>query len=413
MTIDTSALTGGGGGGGSTGGALSSTGFVAAPLRSNGLIATLTSPVRLADTSASGAPIPSGSSRCFQVSGQNGIPADSTAVVLNVTATGYDTNGWLTVYPGGQAPPPTSTVSFSTGEYAVANGTITQVGAGNQVCVSVGSVDGSQSTAHVILDATGFLPTGAASQLAMLQFPLRVTDTHASNAPIASGSSQCFQITGLAGIPSGAAAVVLNVTASGYTDSGWLTVYPNGQDIPATSTLNFDKSQYAVANNAIVRVGDAGQVCVNVGTLNAGSGGSHVVLDAIGYLTSSGLAKLAMLTAPERVVDTRPSDDGAIGAGSTRCFPVAGVADIPASATAVAVNLTAVGFDSQGWLTAYPAGSPLPATSSLNFDPSAYALANGTIVGLGSNGQLCINVGTLPGSGSSHVLVDVVGYLTP
>ena len=210
-----------------------------------------------------------------------------------------------------------------------------------------------------------------------------------------------------------AAAVVLNVAATGHTNNGWLSIYPNGEPIPATSILNFDQSEYAVANSAIVRLGDEGQVCVSAGMLNSTTGSSHALLDAVAYLTSAGAAKLTMLSSPERVVDSRTTDAGAIADGSTRCFPVAGVADIPASATAVAVNLTAVAYNARGWLTAYPDGQPMPATSSLNFDPSEYALANAAIVGLGSNGQLCISVGMLNSvPGSSHAIVDVVGYFT-
>jgi len=48
----------------------------------------------------------------------------------------------------------------------------------------------------------------------------------------------------------------------------------------------------------------------------------------------------------------------------------------------------------------------------LNFDTSEYAMANGTIVAIGSGGQVCVNVGTINGApGSANVLLDVVGYL--
>jgi hypothetical protein len=56
----------------------------------------------------------------------------------------------------------------------------------------------------------------------------------------------------------------------------------------------------------------------------------------------------------------------------------------------------------------------VPATSTLNFDTTEYAMANGAIIGLGGGGQLCINVGTVSSApGSSQVILDVVGYLLP
>jgi hypothetical protein len=244
----------------------------------------------------------------------------------------------------------------------------------------------------------------------MLSSPVRLADTRSAGGPVASGASRCFQVAGVVGIPMDAAAVVLNVTAAGQTTNGWLTAFPNGQPVPATSTVNFDRSQYAMATNAIMRVGPGGQICVNVGTINSVPGSSHIILDAQGYLTQAGLAKLPMLSSPQRVVDTRTSS-GPIATGTSRCFTIGGVMGVPANATGLVLNVTAVGYVTPGWLTAYPSGLPLPATSSLNFDTSEYAMANGAIVGLGG-GQLCVGQGT-PNSipGDSNVILDVVGYL--
>jgi hypothetical protein len=121
----------------------------------------------------------------------------------------------------------------------------------------------------------------------------------------ATGNSRCFTIAGVSGIPSTAAAIVMNVTAVDYGTRDWLTVYPNGQAVPATSTTTFDTSEYAVANGAIVRVGNSGQVCVSVGTINSAPGSSNVVLDVTGYLTATRITQMPMLATPQRPVDTR------------------------------------------------------------------------------------------------------------
>jgi hypothetical protein len=74
------------------------------------------------------------------------------------------------------------------------------------------------------------------------------------------------------------------VTAVGYATKGWLTAYPSGQDVPATSTLNFDTTEYAMANGAIIPLGSGGQLCVSVGTLNSAPGSANVIVDVVGYL---------------------------------------------------------------------------------------------------------------------------------
>jgi thermitase len=378
-----------------------------------GLIQNFTVPQRIADSRSAGGPIGAGASRCFSVAGLNGIPLDAAAVVLNVTAVGYNTPGWLTVYPNGQAVPATSTLNFDTSEYALANGTIMRLGSSGQVCVNVGTVSSLPGSSHAILDATGYLSATALAQLPMLTSPQRLVDTRSAGGAIATGGSRCFSVAGVAGIPADVAAVVLNVTAVGYGTKGWLSAYPSGQPVPATSTLNFDTTEYAVANGSIMRTGTGGEVCVNVGTVNSAPGRSHVVLDVTGYLTTTGLAQLPMLTAPQRLVDTR-SSGGPISSGTSRCFTTAGLMGIPPTATAVVLNVTAVGYSTQGWLTAYLNGQAVPATSTLNFDTSEYAMANGAIIAVGAGGQVCVNVGTINSApGSSHVILDVVGYLNP
>jgi len=113
--------------------------------------------------------------------------------------------------------------------------------------------------------------------------PVRVVDTRTSGGVIETGTSRCFAVAGVSGIPADATAVVLNLTAVGYGVSGWLTAYPNGAAVPATSTVNYDPSTYAIANGVTLAVGSGGQVCVSVGTVNSAPGSSHVVLDVTGY----------------------------------------------------------------------------------------------------------------------------------
>ena len=195
-----------------------------------------------------------------------------------------------------------------------------------------------------------------------------------------------------------------------------MTLYPAGQPVPPTSTLNFAPNAYAVANGAIMRIGTGGQVCVNVGTVGSAPGGSQVILDATGYLTIAGITQVPMLPSPVRLVDTRTAAGGGpIPTGSTRCFTVTGgTSGVPTTAIAIVLNVAAVNYTTRGWVTLFPAGGQLPQTSTLNFDPSLYAMANGAVLAIGAGGQVCVNVGTINSvPGSSDVVLDAVGYLVP
>src|SRR5207245_681562 len=79
-----------------------------------------------------------------------------------------------------------------------------------------------------------------------------------------------------------------------------------------------------------------------------------------------------------------------------------------ATATAVALNLTAVGATTPTYLTVWPHGTNRPATSNLNPTTSA-AVANFAIVNLDPDGAITI----WNQAGSVNVLADIVGYYLP
>jgi beta-mannanase/chitodextrinase len=355
---------------------------------------------RLADTRSTApvGPIGAGTSRCFTVAGQAGIPMDATGVLVNLTAIGPTGQGWLTLFPNGQAVPGTSTLNFAASQFAIANNATVRIGTNGQVCVNAG-----QTGTNVLLDAVGYIPSASAAMMPLLTSPARLADTRGAGGAIAANTSRCFAVAGQSGIPTTATGVLLNITSVGYTGSGWLTTYPAGQAVPATSTLNFDTREWAIANNTYAKLGTGGQVCVA-----AGQSASQVIIDAVGYLTADGVVAMPLLASPQRLVYT-VSSGGAIAAGTSRCFTIAGQHGIPTNVKAVLLNLTATGYTADGTLTVYANGlsaAGLPATVSFD-SASETAIPNGTLVPLGSGGQLCISAG----QASAQAIVDVTGYI--
>jgi hypothetical protein len=363
-------------------------------------VVLLSAVARLADTRTT---LPAGAiaartTRCFTVAGQSGIPSDAAGVVLNLTALGPTGQGWLTLFPNGQSVPATSTLNFQANQFAIANNATVRVGTSGQVCVNAG-----QAGTNVLLDAVGYVPSANAALMPLLTSPARLVDTRSSGGAIVANTSRCFTVAGQGGIPSTATGVVLNITSVGYTGSGWLTAYPSGGATPATSTLNFDSREWAIANNTYLKLGTNGQVCVA-----AGQSASQVIVDAVGYMTTAGLAGMPLLTTPQRLVNTTVSG-GPIAAGTNRCFVIAGQKGIPSTATGVLINVTATGHTADGTLTAYASGlrqAGLPATLSFDISTES-AIPNGTLVPLGSDGQLCISAA----QSSAQAIVDVTGYL--
>jgi uncharacterized repeat protein (TIGR01451 family) len=114
--------------------------------------------------------------------------------------------------------------------------------------------------------------------------PCRVVDTRDTAGPygappLSANSERVFTITGQCGVPVNARAVAFNVTVTGSTSPGHLTMYPGGTGLPLASMLNFSAGQTR-ANNAIIPLGTGGTVAATAG-LNSGT--VHLILDINGY----------------------------------------------------------------------------------------------------------------------------------
>ena len=108
---------------------------------------------------------------------------------------------------------------------------------------------------------------------------------------------------------------------------------------------------------------------------------------------------------PSRLMDTRQTG-ASLGPASRMDLIVTGVAGVPANAKAVALNVTTVASSSMTFLRVWPAGQTMPSASVLNTDP-ARTTGAGVVSGVGGDGKVSI----YNNAGSTHVVVDVTGYL--
>jgi hypothetical protein len=115
--------------------------------------------------------------------------------------------------------------------------------------------------------------------------PCRLADTRfpAPANPLLSNTTRTFQVQGLCGIPAGAKAAALNVTAVGPNGPGHLTLWPTGITKPVVSSLNFAAGEPAIANGAIVPLA-ATVPDLSASAYVAATGGRvNLVLDVTGY----------------------------------------------------------------------------------------------------------------------------------
>lgn len=335
--------------------------------------------------------------------GGGGVPSGAAGVVLTVTAVDPAGAGNLRVYPSGEsAPPPTSTVNFVPG-HSVADAAVVATGSTPAVEVAVFG-----AATQVTVDVTGYFAAGAS--FTGVSPPVRMYDsrTSAPRGPLQPGRVYPVPVTG---VPTGATAVVLTVTAIAPSGPGNLRVYPDtgGQGStapPAVSVVNY-RPGTDTADLAVVAVPADGTV--DIATFGSSV---NVALDVTGY-TTGGYQPVA----PARILDTRTGAGGVTGPitpGSPDTVQVAGVAGVPATAQAVVMTVTAVLPQGAGNLRVFPDlygygyahGQPAPPVVSVNYIPGQDS-ADLAVVEVPADGAVGFETFGSP----VQVTMDVVGYL--
>jgi hypothetical protein len=230
---------------------------------------TVTNPDGQATTSASAilAITPSGPG--VTVTGIN-PGAGPTAGGTPVTITGTNFQADASVSLGGTA---------ATSVVVVNSGTITAVTGAHAAGVVDGAVTNPDSQSGILNNGFAY---GGNSFFTVT--PCRVLDTRRPNGSLggpalSAGGARTFVIAGQCGIPSSALSVSVNVTITGPTSGGFLTIYPAGSPVPPSSTINYAAGQTR-ANNAVPLLGASGDITVACGQP---SGTVQFILDVTGY----------------------------------------------------------------------------------------------------------------------------------
>jgi hypothetical protein len=339
------------------------------------------------------------------------VPANASAVVLNLTVTGTTSNTDIRAYPAGTPVPGASNLNAAQGQ-TVPNLVTVRIGTGGAI-----SLYNSGGTVHLIADIAGYYtPDAAGSGFAAVE-PSRVLDTRegvgSPDAKVGPAATIDLQVTGalttadggVVTVPGDARAVVLNVTATGATATTDVRVYPTptGSTVPEVSNLNVRLGQ-TTPNLVTVAVGQGGKV-----RLRNAAGSVDLIADLAGYYSASAPGRFVPV-APTRFLDTRSGVGGApipVTASGYVDLKVAGARGVPAGATAAVLNLTGTGVSASTDVRAFPVGTPtVPTVSNLNLT-RGITRANLAIVKTGSDGRIRVR----NGAGSVNLIGDLAGYM--
>ena len=324
-----------------------------------------------------------------------GLPSNTTAVTLNVTATSATASTFVAAYPTTQARRNLSMLNLTPG-HTVATQVTVGVSPGNTLRL----YNGAGSIA-LIADLEGYFTTSSSSGFTPTT-PRRVLDTRsgtgARKGKLKAGSAVTLAVPGL---PSTATSVALNVTATGVTGATVIAAYPGGRARPNASVLNPARGD-TVANLVTVPVGPGGKV-----SLYTSSADVDLVADLSGYFATGSGSRFVALS-PRRVLDTRRGFHSPWRPVATRSSLTVPVAGIPSTTRGVTLSLTATGITGSGPVLAYPAGASRPGASTLNAVVGR-SVANFVFTGVGSGGAVTL----YNGAPALHLIADLTGYFTP
>jgi RHS repeat-associated protein len=351
--------------------------------------------------------MPANTWRSVPVDGQVGIPTSGVAAVaVNFTILAPGTGGQLHADKDGVSSPNTSVnyLSYSAGE-RVSNSGIIAVGSDGKIQLM------ATSTTDLLVDVQGYYTAGDPTAGGYVPIaPTRIVDTRNGTglplAKLAAGSTTTIQVTGTSGVPSGASAVMVEMTAMNQTNStGHFTVYPSDESRPTTS-FNIPDAK-PTSFGAEVGLSTAGTPTGAFNFWLSTDAGTDLTVDVLGYFTAS--ATVGSFTpAAARVYDTHSTSQ--IAGGSTRVVQVGGQAGVPTVGSGVTSVVTDLSVTDAGTssapLVVWADGTTEPSTTSLSYQGST-TMSNMVTTKLGANGAIDIhNTGT----NAIDVTVDVEGW---
>jgi hypothetical protein len=342
--------------------------------------------------------------RTLPIAGTAGVPADASAVVMNVTATGASLGSFLTAWPTDVAKPNVSNLNFAAGE-TIANLVTVKLSPSGSVSFAnaVGTVD-------VVVDVVGYYDGGhpgpewaGVSDQHTSVTPTRLLDSRTAtggwNGKLYVFVPRKLAVRGVGPVSSTATAVVANVTATNATVGSFLTIWPTGYAKPNASSVNFAPGQ-TIPNLVVSMIGSDGTISID----NA-KGAVDVVVDVVGYFDPNGTSRFYPIT-PNRVLDSRVGVglSGPFGPDASRALTVEDTPQVPADIDAIVANVTATEATLGSFVAVCPDGQPRN-SSNLNFGVGQ-TIPNLTVTGVSADGKIRL----YNANGSVHLIADAVGY---
>ncbi|MFI9383293.1 RCC1 domain-containing protein [Kutzneria sp. NPDC052558] len=327
------------------------------------------SPTRVLDT-RDGTGVQKNSANNLMVDLSSVVPAQATAVVVNLTAVEHGRTTGVLVWPDGQqfpdghALPDTAALVVDAGRTA-ANLATVPVPASRKLDLY------ASADTDLIMDLAGYYAAGAGEYFTAMG-PQRMLDTRTTGGPVGPNGTTVLDLS--PAVPAGATTAVFNLTATDTTGDTYVTAWPDGLPRPSASAMNLTPGQTR-ANLVTIALPPSRKV-----DLYNHVGAVDLIADLVGYYTP-GRGQAFFPYAGRGLVGADVENNGTLTVEAAK--------QVPPTATAAVVNVTASGATSDTYVTVWPAGTQRPSASTLNLGPSE-DVPNMAIAGLDSTGKFSV-----------------------
>jgi len=278
-------------------------------------------PSRILDTHASlgvTSPLTPYHAVSFQVTGKapsdptRNVPANATAVTGVLSVSRSTAQGYLALTPDPVNQPGTSTLNFPLGD-ARATGITARLSATGSLSVTYVAKSG---TADAAFDVTGYFVAGTSGATYIALTPNRIVDSRSGTAlglssGLTAGTAKTFAVinrtpaVAATNVPATAIAVTGNLTVTGQTAAGTLSLTPTATNSPTTQSLYFPVGDNR-ATGLTMMLGSGGKLSVTYTSSKAGAT-ANVVFDVTGYFVPGTSGATYVPVTPNRLVDDRPA----------------------------------------------------------------------------------------------------------
>ena len=360
----------------------------------------LTNPTRILDTATA----TGGHQRQF-TAGETfaltvpGPPSNATAFVLTATATATSapTELQFTAENPGAAQP----IRFPLATGRAASLTVV-VPRGGDGAIRIRNTAGNTSLA---VDLVGYFSADGPGLYTAKSGGTRLLDTRdltgTRKTPLGAAEEYALTVRGVAGVPTNATAVAVNISALAATAVTSVAAYPNS-GTPSTTSVYVAPGQRRT-NLAIVRIGDDGKI-----RLRNSAGLTHVGVDLQGWFASGSGQTYVPSLGTSRVLDTRTAlgvPQSPIGRGAAVTAQVGGIAGVPAGATGALITAAASDKILNTGVSLYAPETAFAVAPALQADQAQPGAAT-ALVPLGTSGK----VTAANDDGAVDLAADVVGY---